>query len=183
MPGTAQGVPEISDPSFESLGPAMLALNPAQRRFVCAALIFPTGKDWQIAKAAGYASASHGALRHTAWRLMHDEKIIEAMHEEADKRLRGSALLGVSVITKIARTDGHRDQLKAAEALLNRLGMHEMTEHKVSVEHKQPAQILELAARLAKDLGVGTDRLIGNNRTRPIEGEFVEVPGGQATDA
>ena len=122
MPTTAQGTAEIADPDIDRLGPAMLALNAAQRRFVSAALIYPTGKDWQIAKAAGYASNSYGALRHTAHRLMHDEKIIAAMHEEADKRLRGSALLGVSVIAKIARTDGHRDQLKAAEALLNRLG-------------------------------------------------------------
>lgn len=159
----------------------MLALNEAQRRFVHAALTFPTGKDWQIAKAAGYSPKSHGALRHTAWRLMHDEKIISAMHEEADKRLRGSALLGVSVIAKIARTDGHRDQLKAAEALLNRVGFHEQTEHKLVVEHKEPKQVLELAARLARELGVGAERLMGAN-AKLIESAAVEVPVGQTSD-
>ena len=48
-----------------------------------------------------------------------------------------------------------------------------MTEHKVSVEHKQPAQILALAARLASELGIDTGRLIGRNQV--IEGSLVEV--------
>lgn len=153
----------------------MLALNPAQRRFVIAALQFPTGKDWQIAKAAGYGNGSHGALRVRAHSLLHNEKIIAAMREEADKRLRGYALLGISVIAKIARTDGHRDQLKAAEGLANRVGFHELTEHKVTVDHKQPKELTDLAIKLAKEIGVATDRLLGTNRQETIDAEFVEV--------
>lgn len=157
----------------------MRALKPVMRRFVMAALQFPTGKDWQLAKAAGYADKSYGSLRVTAHRLLHDERVIAAMREEADKRLRGYALLGISVIAQIARNDKHPDQLKAAMGLANRLGFHEMSEHKVSVEHKQPKEITELAIKLAKEIGIASERLLGNNRG-VIEGEFVEVSDGSS---
>jgi len=126
----------IDDPDEDGLGPKMQALNERQRRFVIAALTFPTGKDWQIAKAAGYPDRSHGALRVSAHRLFHHEKVLAALQEEADKRLRASAVLGASVLAQIARTAGHPQQLKAAEALLNRIGFHEKSEHKVTVESR-----------------------------------------------
>jgi hypothetical protein len=169
------GTATIEDPDLDALGPAMLACNPGQRRFVLAALQFPTGKDWQLAKAAGYSQSSHGYLRRVAHSLKHNEKVIAAMREEADKQLRSNALLGVSVIAKIARTDGHRDQLKAAEALADRVGFHRMTEHKVSVEHKRPQDIIDLAVRLAKEIGVAEEKLLGHNRAAVLEGEFVVV--------
>jgi hypothetical protein len=51
----------------------MRALNPSQRRFAMAAVMYPLAKDWQIAKAAGYSDRSHGSLRVAAHRLFHDE--------------------------------------------------------------------------------------------------------------
>lgn len=72
-----------------------------------------------------------------------------------------------------------RDRLHACEMLLNRGGMPAQTEHKVMVEHKQPKQILDLASRLAEEIGVDVDKLIGVNRAAApvLEGEFVEVAG------
>jgi phage terminase small subunit len=168
-------------PSEEaSLGPRMRALSDRQRRFVRAAMEFPTGKGWQIAKAAGYSAKSHGYLRLAAHRLFHDEAIIAAMHEEAGKRLRSSAVLGASVLAKIARTDGHRDQLKAAEALLNRVGLHERTEHFVNVNHSDTTSraMFERIKELAGALGVDPAALLGPNAPvepmKVIEGEVVE---------
>lgn len=156
----------------------MRACNVSQRRFVLAALEFPHGKDWQIAKAAGYSDRSHNALRVTAHRLFHDEKVLAALHEEAGKRLRSSAVLGVSILAKIARTDGHKDQLKAAEALLNRVGFHETTEHKVTVDHVGGDDAVARIRRAAALLGKDPTELLGAN-TPPmklIEGEVVSVP-------
>lgn len=147
------------------LGPKMRALTDRQRRFVLAMLNFPNAKDWQLARAAGYPSRSHGYLRVAAHRAVHNEAVIEALHEEAGKRLRSSAVLGVSVLAKIAGTDGHKDQMKAAEALLNRVGFHETSEHRVSVEHTDATgkamveRIKALAALLAVDAGA----LLGAN--------------------
>lgn len=164
------------DPDEAGLGPKMLALTPLMRRFVLAALQFPTGKDWQIAKAAGCSATSNGYLRRTAHRMFHDERVIAAMREEADKRLRSSALLGVSVLAKIARTEGHKDQLKAAEALLNRVGFHEISEQRVSVEHtdKGGKALVEQVRRLANALGLDEAKLLGGNT---IEAEFQVIDG------
>src|SRR5262245_6525442 len=189
MGSHAKGFSSIADEADESLGPAMRALTLAQRRFVVAALTFPEGKDWQIAKAAGYSDRSHGALRVTAHRLFHDEKVISALHEEASKRLRSSAHLGVSVLAKIARTDGHRDQRRAAEAILNRTGFHEKTEHVMQVNHSDGtgramvARIEALAARLGMDAGA----LLGANAAAPmrliegkVEDDVVRAGSGDA---
>lgn len=163
------GSMEIDDPNEEHFGPKMLKLTPLQRRFVWAVLNFPGGKDWQIAKAAGYSTNSHGALRVQAHVLFHSEKVIAALHEEASKRLRSSSVLGVSILVKIAQTDGHRDQLRAAEALLNRVGLHEMTEHKVTVDHRDETgeAMIGRVAALAKKLGIDPAVLLGGGEPVP----------------
>jgi phage terminase small subunit len=175
MARPSTGIPTIEDEGDAGLGPAMRALNPAQRRFVRAAITYPTGKDWQIAKAAGYSDKSYGALRVTAWRLFHDERILAALQEEAAKRLRASAVLGASVLAEIARTPGHPDQLKAATALLNRIGFHEKTEHVMKVTHTDmtgEAMMARIEA-LAVRLGVDGRALIGS-APKQIESEVTK---------
>jgi phage terminase small subunit len=147
----------------------MRALNTSQRRFVLAALTFPTGKDWQIAKAAGYSDRSFGALRVCAHRLFHDEKVIAAMHEEAGKRLRSSAILGISVMAKIARTDGHRDQLKAAEALANRIGFGVEQHITVTKTDQTGAALVQRIKDVAAALGVDASTLLGANVAAPMK--------------
>jgi phage terminase small subunit len=112
-----EGTATVPDPEESGLGPAMRALNPSQRRFAMAAVMYPLAKDWQIAKAAGYSDRSHGALRVTAHRLFHDEKVLAAIRECADKEVRSGAMLGIATIKKIVRNDLHRDQFKAAALL------------------------------------------------------------------
>lgn len=124
-----------------------------------AALAFPSGKDWQLAKAAGYSDRSNGSLRVKAHSNLHNEKVIAAMHEEAGKRLRSSAILGASVLAKIARTDGHKHQLRAAEALLNRIGLHETTEHRVTVQRSDDAVVVARIRELARELGLDPRKL------------------------
>jgi phage terminase small subunit len=116
------GTPTVPDPEISSLGPAMLALNEPQRRFAIAAVMYPLAKDWQIAKAAGYSDRSHGGLRVTAHRLFHDERVLAAIRECADKEIRGSAMLGIATMKKIVRNDLHKDQLKAAQTLVGLAG-------------------------------------------------------------
>lgn len=110
----------------------MLALNPAQRRFAIAAVMFPLAKDWQIARAAGYSDFSHGALRVCAHRLFHNDKVLAAINELAVQEIRSSALLGIATIKKIARRDGHKDQLKAAAHLVGLAG--HTIEQKINVQ-------------------------------------------------
>jgi phage terminase small subunit len=170
-------IPDLDD---ESLGPAMRALKPAQRRFALAAVQFPLAKDWQIAKAAGYSDFSHGALRVTAHRLFHDEMVLAAIHELAVKEIRSSALLGIATIQKIARRDGHKDQMKAAVHLVGLAG--HTVEQKISVQQTTRDltgdAILNRIQQLAQKLGVDATKLLGPAAAPVVEGEFSEVKDG-----
>lgn len=166
----------------ECLGPAMRALDERRRRFVRAAIMYPTAKDWQIARAAGYKDGSNGSLRVAAHRCFHDEKVLAAISEEAARKLRASAFLGAAVLANIARDPKHPDQLKAATALLNRIGFHEKTEQVVNVNHRDmtgEAMVARIEA-LASRLGLDARPLLGVNAPTLIEGEVIEDGQGQA---
>lgn len=162
----------------DDLGPAMSALTPRQRIFVRCMLDTPTLDATAAARRAGYQIGSSDAVRVQAFRLMHSERVIAAYHEEASKRLRSGAVLGASVLMKIAQDPMHKDQLKAAMTLLNRIGLHEKTEHKHVVE--RPTDDIEVKRQivaLAKELGVDPRVFLGKNAelpalAAPIDAEF-----------
>jgi phage terminase small subunit len=175
---STSGVSSITDPDEASLGPAMRALTPAQRRFAMAAVLFPLAKDWQIAKAAGYSAFSHGSLRVAAHRNFHDDKVLAAIHELAVKEIRSSALLGIATMRKIARFDGHKDQFKAA-AHLTGLAGHTIEQNinvKQTVTDRTGEAITDEIRRLAEKHGLDPMKLLGGPSAAPIvEGEFSEV--------
>ena len=168
------GVPTIPDPDVRGLGPKMLALNPAQRRFAIAAVMYPLAKDYQIAKAAGYSDRSHGALRVCAHRLFHDEAVLEAIRECADKEVRSSGMLAVATIKKIARRDGDKDQFKAAAWLagLNGFAPAQNINVNQTVTDQSGKAIMERIRVLAQKHGLDPRQLLG----RPVvDAEFSEV--------
>jgi phage terminase small subunit len=180
----AIGTPSLPDFGDEGLGPAMLACNAAQRRFAMAAVQYPLAKDYEIARAAGYSDFSHGALRVTAHRLFHDEKVLAAIRECADKEIRGSAMLGVATMKKIARLDGHRDQLKAAQTLVGLGGF--TIEQRVSVKQefrdttdRGSEDRIKLAAKKLAALGFDPVMLLAALEAPVVEGEFAEVKDGE----
>src|SRR5262249_39108346 len=78
-------------PDLEALGPAMLALNERQRRFVLEYVNGPSlgyGAATRAARAAGYKD---GAVRVTACQLLHHPKIQSALHEIGGRRIRAAA--------------------------------------------------------------------------------------------
>jgi len=161
----------------------MLACNPAQRRFAIAAVMYPLAKDFQIAKAAGYADRNHGSLRVTAHRLFHDEKVLAAIRECADKEVRSGAMLGIATIKKIVRNDAHRDQFKAAAWLagLNGFAVAQNININQRVTDESGKAILEQIKALAEKLGVPLTALLEHKPAVPhetIEGEFSEVKDG-----
>lgn len=141
----------------------MLACNPAERRFAMASVMFPFAKDWQIAKAAGYSDKSHGALRVTAHRLFHSERVLAAIRECADREVRGGAMLGVATIKKIVRRDDHRDQFKAAVwlAAMNDFAVAQNINVKQTVTDNSSTAIMERIERAAAALGIDAAALLG----------------------
>src|SRR5262245_31332771 len=160
-------------PDLESdaeMGPAMLTLNERQRKFVCA--VIELGRvgivnNAKAAELAGYSANSRGALRVRAHELAHDTRIQAAMLEESQRTLSlAASAVATPVVIEIAMSKKFdpRDRLRACEMLFNRGGLPAQTEHKVTVEHHSNPKMVELATRLAHELGVNPERLLGMNR-------------------
>jgi len=158
-----QGTATVPDPEVSSLGQAMLACNEAERRFAIAAVMYPLAKDWQIAKAAGYSDRSQGALRVTAHRLFHSDRVLAAIRECADKEVRSGGMLAIATIKKIVRNDGHRDQFKAAQWLAGMNGQVVAQTFNVNqnVTDNSGKALLERIERAAAVLGVDAAQLLG----------------------
>lgn len=158
----------------------MLALSQAQRRFAIAAVMYPLAKDWQIAKAAGYSDRSHGALRVQAHALFHNERVLAAIKECADKEIRGAAMLGIATMKKIVRNDLHKDQLKAAQTLVGLAGftIDQNINVKQTIRDESGSAIMGEIKRLAEKLGVPVAKLLERKTATAmavVEGEFEEV--------
>lgn len=163
----------------EDLGPAMRALTDRQRRFVRMYLDYPTARDYVLAKMAGYSANSAVAIRVAAHRLLHTPGVLAAINEEIDKRFKGKGVaISQRALFRIASTDGHKDQIKAAVALLDRGGFQVTSEHRVTVEKTDrtgKAMVGRIRA-LAERLGIDAEKLLGANaEPKLIEGEAREV--------
>lgn len=163
-------------PSDFSCGPAMKKLNERQKAFVTAMLDFGGRNNTRAARAAGYDGADE-VVRVTAHRLAHDPKIQEAIKEEGEKRLNAGTIMAVNILLEICddATTEKKDRLKAAEMILNRVGLHAKSEHKVAVTHKDETskEMIAEIKLLSERLGIDPQKLLGNQAI--VEAEFVEV--------
>ena len=148
----------------KGLGPAMRALTQKQRQFVYALLETGTNDHTQAARLAGYKSDNLPSLRVMANQTAHNPKVQAALHEEAEKRLGAAKIMAVSELVRLAESSQNEStKLKALGMLLNRAGLHEKTEHKVTVEHEEGSgDLLARITYLAGALGVDASRLIGS---------------------
>lgn len=155
-----------------SLGPAMRALTPMQRGFVHAMLARPLASRADWAREAGYSDASDGAKvrAHTLW---HDPKVQRAVLE-AQSQYVGviGPLVGVAILEQIARTEGHKDQMRAAETLAAMGGLQPKTEHTVNVNHTDNSMVglLSRIKEAAAFLGIEAKGFLGKNDPLLIEG-------------
>lgn len=155
-----------------AFGPAMSALTPLQQSFIEALLQQNGQMNYTKAYLVANPDVSRDVAQAASSRLMSQDHILLALHEEADKRLRAGALLGVSVMMEIAADPTHKDRLRAAGMIADRVGFHAKTEHKVTVE--KPTDDIEIVQRivdLGKSLGLSDEAIkgmIGNNVAVPI---------------
>jgi phage terminase small subunit len=108
---------------------ALDRLTPKQKKFVLAYLE-TNASVADCARAAGYLDPYHAGYQ--TMRLAH---VREALHEEATKRLQGSAALGTKVLVEIAEDAHHKDRLKAARELIAHAGLAPVTRQEIDVRH------------------------------------------------
>ncbi len=155
------------------LGPKMAALSERRQRFAWA-MAYGERNAAEAARQAGYSDL-HEAAKVRAHHLMHDPKVLEAIEEAAQAILRALGPLAIGAARAILENSAHPNHARMIETILDRSGYTAKTEHKVTVEHVDDGRLLELATRMAVELGVDRARLIGGNVV--IEGEAVVVPG------
>lgn len=167
-------VPQVAE---GQLGPAMRKLNERQRNFVIAALVTGETKFGKLALMAGY-SGNDATLRVAGHRLAHDQRILNAMKEESQRRLQSSTIMATSKLVEIASNDQRKDQLKAIEMVLNRTGLHAITENRsvnlnfaAGSEDGQVGRIKHLCEKL----GLDANKLLGMAGVEVVDAEFTEV--------
>jgi len=166
----------VEAPDEASFGPAMQALNERQRLFVRAMVQFPAAKAAKLARMAGYGVVEGSSTRvmdQIGYRLVHDDKVLAAVHEETEKAIRRGGLVGIAGMIEIATDKNSPERLRACIALADRAGFPAKTEHKVVVEHTDDSRMLAFAERLAGELGIGREKLLGPN---VIEGKVNGKP-------
>ena len=116
------------------LGPAMQQLTAGQRRFVESAFIIVGGPTaW--ARAAGYRDSGKSGIRVQAHRLRNNPKVIAAMREEAEVRLKIDGVpRAIAGLLEMVENKDHKQRHWAIGAILSRAGLHEVVETKTTVE-------------------------------------------------
>lgn len=183
-------------PIYETkgLGRAMRKITPQQRAFVVAFVETGGRNATAAARAAGYAPGNPEAQRVTAYRLTHDEKVLDAIREQANKQIQSSILIGTQALVEIAQEVSHKDRLKAAVELVNRGGLLLATQHNVNVNVRDDRNAGEMVARIeamAKSLGLDAGALLGAAVGRPrlpapeeaLDAEFEVVDDGPVETA
>lgn len=170
--------PALEIPADAKLGPAMKALNTRQQAFVCAMIEMGGINHTRAALAAGYGNNNMDSASVQGHRLAHDDLILAAIHEESYRRLRSGAIMAVQTVLEVCndRTAENKDRLKAAEMLMNRSGLHAVTEHNVKVERHDMTDegMIKKIKLLAEKQGLDPVRLLGGAGIT-IEAEFKEV--------
>lgn len=145
------------------LGPKMLALNERMRAFVMAVVENPGITQGKAARLAGYSASSDVLLRKTGHFLMHDERILAAIHEVASQRLRSSSLMAADVLVTLLGSADEKIQLKAAGMLLDRTGFGAQQNINIhqTVTDQSGKAVMDRIKRAAAALGVDAGQLLG----------------------
>jgi hypothetical protein len=159
--------------NLKKLGPAMRAL-PSDRWRAAAMARFMVkpgrgGGNAAACRAAGFTGTTD-SLKSTAYRVFHDPRMLEALHELGEAYIKQGvpdALMTVTSIMADKRSRG-ADRLKAAQIFIDRHHPAQTTHH-VTVEHVDDHRMVEFAMKLASEMGVEAQKLIGR-----IDGKLIE---------
>lgn len=152
-------------PPESEQGPAMRKLNPRQKAFVIAIVDLGYSKNHlKAAQAAGY-QGTHDVVKVTAHWLYRNPLVVAAMQELARARFEAGTIAATSVVMEILEDTkaAPKDRLKAAEMVMDRGGLHSLSEHRVVVgQPEDRVAKLQRAVNLARELGIDPRSLLGN---------------------
>lgn len=139
-------------------GPAMKALpSDRHRAFVLALYQIPPGYGANVkaAKMAGFGTSTSSAKSWSviASMLAHDEKILAAIFEEDQKRIRASAPRAIRALQGLVEDPRHKDHARGIAMVLDRVHPAE-TQHFVKVEHNAAPSMQTTAETIERILQI-----------------------------
>lgn len=158
----AEPLPEVDGTEW---GPCMAALKSDRHRAFVLALyqIKPGyGAHVKAAKMAGFGTSTSSAKSWSviASRLSHDAKILAALYEEDQKRIRASAPRAIRALHGVIEDPTHKDHVRGIGMVLDRVHPTEQR-HVVDVHHHVDHDAEAVAElRMLKSLGVAQEKLI-----------------------
>jgi phage terminase small subunit len=180
----SDGLPEPVLPKGE-YGPKMRALPNNRWRLFVLNLINQGSRNQAAAyKEAGFSPGTENAARVEAHRMAHDQRILDALHEEAQKALKSLVPLAIRVVGDIVDNGDAKDadRLTGIKTIFDRAGLHGIAETRVVHELADDTEMLAEIRMLAQRNGVPLESLLGGRLTKQIEGEFVDVTPGSDSD-
>lgn len=159
-------VPDIGDAKY---GPKMNALpSDRHRAFIENLFIVRPGHGAaaKSAKLAGFGSetSSPQSIASISSRLMHNERVLDALREYSENFIRGSSPAALQALRKLISTPGHKDHARGISMILNRVHPAEMVstikvEHDVGPRLATTAAALQHISDLAMKVGIDVRKL------------------------
>jgi phage terminase small subunit len=154
---------ELLDASDVEWGPAMAALPSDRHRAFVYALYEVRrgyGANVKAAKMAGFGTPTSTAKTWSviASRLAHDPRVLAAIHEEDQRRIRTSAPRAIRALQRLIEDPTHKGHERAIGMILDRVHPAE-TRHVVDVHHIDHAAEAVAELRMLKSLGVSRTKL------------------------
>lgn len=173
-------LPTLPELDAADLGPAMQALTALRRNFVIAKVFYGLN-DSNAARAAGFAESVAG---HMAHQIAHREDVQRAVEEECRKLMKSEGPKSILTLVSIRddKTAKAADRIKASTELLNRAGLHAITEHHEHQHaHVSEAEMDRRILALAAELGMSPDQaklmlIAPSDFTKNADGVFEITP-------
>lgn len=115
-------------------GPCMSVLTPMQRKFVEVLYEKPGISQQHAVELAGYRG-KYEAMKKMGSRLMRNPMVLDAIKECGETTLRGKLPKTVHAIDNIINDPAHRGHVKVLTGVLDRTGLHAISETKTTVTH------------------------------------------------
>jgi hypothetical protein len=119
------------------------------------------GANVKAAKLSGWGTPSSSAqsMATIASRLAHDERVLEAIRQEDEKRIRSSAPRAIAALSALVENPKSKDHAREIAMVLDRVHPVETTdlvkvEHNATPNFKETAEVLARIAELAAKFAV-----------------------------
>src|SRR5262249_8020545 len=168
-----------------TLGPKMMALATDKQRAFVRALYDEEaprkgdGLFMYAARKAGYGTptSTDNSIRVIAHRVAHDPKVIAATAEYSRQVIRTISPDAVRAVREAVRNTKHKDHIRAAMAIMDRIDPLETTQT-VKVEHAIEPATIEMTEKVLARIEALAARAVLAEKSLPplIEGECTVVP-------